>query len=108
LDRSLKFAMYFLGQTVGLYGMDGIGFFAVRPAQPEVIPTIERRKLDRGLALVDGIIPSLFLVVDAAEQIVRFRVSRFCGKGQVEARNCIVRPARGEIGSDGIQRVVGN
>ena len=58
--------------------MDGIGFFAVRPAQPEVIPTIERRKLDRRLALVDRIIPSLFLVVDAAEQVVRFRVSRFC------------------------------
>ena len=59
LDRTLKFAAYLLGQAVGFYGMDGVGFFAICPAQPEVIRAIQRRKLDRGLALVDGIIPSL-------------------------------------------------
>ncbi len=88
--------------------MDAIGFFSIRPAQPEMIFAIQRLKLNRGLALVDRIIPSLLLVVNTAEQIMRFRVCRLCRKGQVQARNCIICPAGGQIGRYRIQRIVGN
>jgi hypothetical protein len=73
-----------------------------------MIFAILRRQLDRGLALVDGIIPSLFLVVDTAQQIVRLSICRLCREGQVQARNCIVCPACRQVGRYRIQLIVGN
>ncbi len=80
LDRPLKFIPHLLRQSVCLYGVNAVGLFAIGPPEPEVISTIHRHKLDRGFALVDGIIPALLLVVHAAKQIVRLCVGRVCGQ----------------------------
>lgn len=73
LNRLLEFVAHLFRQSVGLNGIYAAGFFAISPAQPEVISAIGRPKPDRDFALANRIVLSLFLVVHAAKQIVRLR-----------------------------------
>ena len=85
------------------------GFLPVGAAEPEMEIAVVGRELDGGFAVDDGLVPLLFLVIDAAAQVVGLGIAGIvgerCGEGlesavgaaedQVVARAGFAAPAVG-------------
>ena len=97
LDSLLEFRVDLAGELIGGDEGDVFGFQTISAAEPEMEIAVIGGEMDRSLTVGDGGIPLLFLVVDAAAEIVRLGVIGVAGEGVAESAESFIGAAEIEI-----------